>query len=172
MVPYATEHLYTLQDITRVRQHLLQEQKQLCKLTGMQIERTEAVLDHNHSTQYVRGVLHRQANAVLGKIENLWTRYLGWWYNGTLGQFLRQCADYIESKPDTRYLHPGWIRRLNIDFKKLPEAKKRIVLESLGEKDAKNGIARNKQFLKAIKSKRFTFDEIGKLIKDTECTSL
>lgn len=166
MVPYAIEHLYTIQDVSRVRQQLYQEQQQLCKLTGIQIERTEAVLDHNHSTQYVRGVLHRQANAVLGKIENLWTRYLGWWYNGTLSQFLRQCADYIDTKEDTRYLHPGWIRRVMIDFKKLPEAKKRMVLEAIGEKDGKNGLARNRAFQKAINSKKFTFEQLANHIKD------
>jgi hypothetical protein len=34
------------------------------------LEASEAVLDHDHKTGYIRGSLHRGCNALLGKIEN------------------------------------------------------------------------------------------------------
>jgi hypothetical protein len=41
-----------------------------CALCNEVIAATEAVLDHDHKTGYVRGVLHRGCNSLLGKIEN------------------------------------------------------------------------------------------------------
>lgn len=46
-----------------------------CALTGYTISLAEAVADHDHATGHVRGVLHRGANSVLGKIENNYRRY-------------------------------------------------------------------------------------------------
>ena len=44
-------------------------------MTGYTISVTEAVLDHDHATGHVRGVLHRGVNSLLGKIENNHRRY-------------------------------------------------------------------------------------------------
>ena len=44
-------------------------------MTGYTISVTEAVLDHDHATGHVRGVLHRGVNSLLGKIENNHKRY-------------------------------------------------------------------------------------------------
>lgn len=57
------------------REAKLREQGGRCALTGYTISAAEAVLDHCHSTGHVRGVLHRGANALLGKIENNYRRY-------------------------------------------------------------------------------------------------
>ena len=95
-------HLYSSKDVAKVREKLYNEQGGKDALTGLPLDYKQAVTDHNHNTQYVRGVLHRQCNAVLGKIENLWTRYLSYWFEGTLSDFLRKAADYIERKDDHR----------------------------------------------------------------------
>ena len=50
-------------------------QDKRCALTGYSISLAEAVADHDHSTGHVRGVLHRGANSLLGKIENNYRRY-------------------------------------------------------------------------------------------------
>jgi len=50
------------------RDSLLIEQEQCCALCGETID-SDPVLDHCHTTGYVRGVLHRGCNALLGKLE-------------------------------------------------------------------------------------------------------
>lgn len=160
-----TEDLHTTADVARVRELLLKEQKGLDLLTGLPIPPKQAVLDHDHSTQYVRGVLHRQSNAVLGKIENLWVRYLSYWYNGTLSEFLRKTADYIERAPDTRYVHPGWKKRVQTDFNSCNEGQKKSVLQYLEQPQGENATIRKKLFTAAINSKKYTFALISTIIK-------
>ena len=41
-----------------------------CALTGYTISLDQAVVDHDHATGRIRGVLHRGVNSLLGKIEN------------------------------------------------------------------------------------------------------
>lgn len=160
-----TSELYTTTDVKRIREQLLKEQQGIDLLTGEVIAQGQAVTDHNHKTQYVRGVISRQANAVLGKIENLWTRYLSYWYNGTLPEFLRQCADYLERPEDTRYVHPAWVKRVTIDFCKLNVKGQTAVLHTLGTTQGKNAAERKKLFDKAIKTKQFTYQYIAALIQ-------
>ena len=159
------KHLYTPADVKKVREKLYQEQGGKDILTGLELAFKDSVTDHNHETQYVRGILHRQSNAVLGKIENLHTRYLGYWYPGTLPEFLRQAADYIERPDNELYIHPGWIKRVNIEFNKLNEAGKKTVLESLGQPTGSNGAERKKLFQKAVLTKKHTFQELKGLIE-------
>lgn len=123
--------LYNTKDVAEVRDALLKGQNSKCKLTGLAIDKREAVLDHDHSSQFVRAVLHRQSNAVLGKIENLWKRYLAWWYVGTLSDFLRQCANYIDSNHKQEYYHPGWKKKVQTEFNKLNAANQQVVLQEL-----------------------------------------
>lgn len=153
-------HLYSPAEVKKVRESLLKEQKGKDALTHLDIPQGQAVLDHNHKTQFVRGVLHRQSNAVLGKIENLWTRYLSYWYSGTLSDFLRKTADYIERKDDHRYLHPGWIKKVQTEFNKLKAKEQDRVLLSLGETEGKNPLERKKKMQKLILTKKFTFDTL------------
>lgn len=157
--------LYSTKDVAEVRKQLLTEQEGCDKLTGLPIPEGQAVLDHSHKSQYVRGVLHRQSNAVLGKIENLWTRYLSYWYNGTLSQFLRQAANYLEQPDDARYVHPAWIKRLSIDFSKLSTEKQKQVLADMQIEAKSNAIARREAFTKSLKAKRYTFEQVKEMMK-------
>ena len=160
-----TEDLYTTADVARTRQKLLEDQQGRDALTGLEIPPKQAVLDHNHRTQFVRGVLHRQTNAVLGKIENLWTRYLSYWYNDTLSNFLRKVADYLEKPDDTRYVHPGWLKRVEIDFKKLPAAEQTVVLSKMKIEGQPNGDKRVKAFVTGIKTQDYTYLQIKDYLK-------
>ena len=57
------------------RHRLWVAQGHRCALSGYEISFADAVLDHDHATGRVRGVLHRGVNAMLGKIENSYKRY-------------------------------------------------------------------------------------------------
>ncbi len=138
--------LYTPAEVKQVRLQLLKEQNGLDALTGLPLNASDSVCDHDHKTQYVRGILHRQSNALLGKIENLYNRYLSWWYNGSLADFLRKAADYLDRKHPTDYVHPGWLKRVQTDFKKLNASQQSLVLEKLGSKQGSNGVERLKLF--------------------------
>jgi hypothetical protein len=159
-----TEHLYTPKDVAKVRELLYNEQDGKDALTGLELPKDKLCLDHNHRTQYVRGVLHRQINAALGKLEGVHTRYLSYWYSGTLPDFLRQAADYIEKEDDLRFIHPGFLRKLQTMFNTLPEASKRAVLADLGQDQGGNSTERKKLFKKALSSKKFTFEQVKELI--------
>ena len=56
-------------DLKQYRQELLQTQDNLCLLCSKTIPQDKAVLDHNHKSGQVRGVLHRHCNWILGKVE-------------------------------------------------------------------------------------------------------
>lgn len=157
-------HLLNPKHVREVRESLHKEQGFKDALTGHDLHPKDAVCDHNHKTQFVRGIIHRQANAVLGKIENLWTRYLKFWYNGTLPQFLRSCADYLEQGDDLRYLHPGWLEAIQTRFNTLNEKQKTAVLAKLGQTDGKNSTERKTKFKAAIKDAAFTYAELQELI--------
>ena len=57
-------------EIKEYREQFLKEQNGKCLLCGQQIEPGKEVLDHDHRSGQIRGVLHRGCNALLGKIEN------------------------------------------------------------------------------------------------------
>ena len=60
--------------LAEFRKEVLAEQKGLCALCRLPCETSEAVVDHCHSSGFIRGVLHRSCNALLGKIENNYKR--------------------------------------------------------------------------------------------------
>jgi hypothetical protein len=57
-------------DIAVLRQQYYQEQLGLCALCREHMDPLEAVLDHDHKSGYLRGVLHRGCNAYIGSMEN------------------------------------------------------------------------------------------------------
>lgn len=162
-----TRDLYNPKDKAEVRDLLLKEQDYKCALTGLPLDKSQSVLDHAHDNEmFVRGVISRQSNSLLGVIENGWKRYMQWWYNGTISDFLRQCAQYLEKKPDSRYRHDHWIRKSQTLFNTLPEGDKKVVLEALGQSQGGNSTERKKLFKKALNTKQFTFEQIKGLIQE------
>ena len=86
-----------------LRESLLKEQANVCALCQQTII-DDAVLDHDHSTGAIRGVLHRGCNALLGKIENNMAR------NkvdlGRLSKIAENLIAYIVDNPKSEFLHP------------------------------------------------------------------
>lgn len=160
-----TEELYTAADVKRVKELLYKEQQGLCALSKQEFGIKDFHTDHSHDdTQLVRAVLYKQSNMALGKIEGLWTRYLKYWYNGSLSDFLRQSADYLERPVDTRFRHPGWLGRVSTDFNKLKESSKDRVLLALGQPKGSNAKQRKELFRKAILTRQFGYEMLKDLI--------
>lgn len=155
-----TIDLYTTKDTTRVRELLLEEQQGLDLLTGLEIPKGKSVLDHQHFDElFVRGVLHRNCNSALGRIENTFTRDLSWWYPYSLSEFLRQAAIYLEREPDTRYRHNSFQKKLKTLFNALSASQQNKVLLSLGSIEGSNPAKRKELFSKIVldRSKGFVY---------------
>ena len=84
----------------------------------------DAVLDHDHDTGEIRGVLHRGCNALLGKIENNMTRNRV--NMGRLAAFSNNLIDYLTADPCSELLHPTFLtpeeRRMKAYKKKKKKA--------------------------------------------------
>lgn len=158
-----TKDLYTTKDVADVRQKLLKDQNNIDPITKQVIPEKQAVLDHDHKTQFVRAVLSTHCNIALGKIENLWCRYLSWWYTGTLPQFLRGCADYIEFHESQKpvYTHPAWLKKIKTEFKKLKATEQSTLLVQMGADGNQTNLEqRLKSFTKLLLQKKITFKEL------------
>lgn len=161
-----TKDLYTSKDVSEVKRLLYNQQQGKCALSGVNVDIKDCHTDHSHDDeQFVRGVLYKQSNMGLGKLEGLWTRYLKYWYPHDLPTFLRQAAAYLERSKDTRYRHPGWTTRLQTMFNTLKEKQKDSVLVQLGFHKQLNGLARKKVFRKAILSRKFNYLELKSIIE-------
>ena len=165
MIEHDVEHLYTTKDVTRVRDKLYKEQGGIDLITGLEIPDKQSVLDHCHDSQFVRAVLHRQTNAVLGKIENAYIRYIKWWYDGSLSDFLRGCADYLDKEHEQKYLHPAFIKKLQVQFNKLNEKQKQNVLSYFGEENGCNATQRKLYFKKFVLKRTHSMNEILEVIQ-------
>lgn len=164
-----TQDLYTAKDVALVRQLLYDEQLGKCALSNKQFNLRDYHVDHRHDEQqFVRGVLYKQSNMLLGKLENLSVRYLNHWYPEGLPSFLRQAADYIErteKQPDTRYRHPGWIKRVKVLFNKLNAEQQNKCLLELGYNRGSNQKQRRDLFAKATMDRSLGFERIVSAIE-------
>ena len=161
-----TVELYNAKDKKEVREILLKEQGGVCAITKVPIEANKAVLDHVHDqTNYVRAVLHRSVNSCLGVFENAWKRHMAWWYKGTLPEFLRQCADFLERKPDTRWRHDSWLKTCQTKFNALDEKSKTSVLQSMALPDGKNSKERKEEFRRGLLSRKYTLTQFEHILK-------
>lgn len=91
-------------EVAEYRKTALDEQGGHCMICSERIASGEEVLDHDHKTGHVRGVLHRGCNAMLGHIENNRARHM--MKDGRLFRFLRGVQTYITADHTQRPLHP------------------------------------------------------------------
>lgn len=127
-----------------------------CPITKADMQ--DNVLDHCHTTGMVRGVLHRQSNAFLGKIENAWRRYCKKSSNVELATALRNMADYIEKEAGD-VLHPVGATQLIAKFKAKNISKKREILLDMGADiesiDGLTAAELTKQYKKQIQKDKY-----------------
>lgn len=161
-----TIDLYTPKEVQNIRELLIKEQQGKCALSNQTFQPKDFHLDHRHDEdQYVRAALYKQANTCLGRIENLWTRYLSYWYNGTLSSFLRDCSEYLKREEDTRYRHPGWIAKIKTEMNKLNTKQQDLLLESFGYPPGKNQKERKQQFGKLVMDRNLGYNTICDMIR-------
>lgn len=101
---------FTLKYIPYKKISKFREENKPNKCPIFECDLEDAVLDHNHKSGMVRGVLHRQSNSWLGKIENSWKRF-GSCASVDLSTALKNARDYID-RGDTEYLHPMGLRQI------------------------------------------------------------
>ena len=98
-----TQRLKTT-EVAVIRERLAKANNNRCALC--QLPLTKPVLDHDHATGAVRGVLHNGCNALLGKLENNYKRYgvvnLAAFSNGVAAYLQRHVTN------QTGYLHPTY----------------------------------------------------------------
>ncbi len=77
-----------------------------CELRGQPFTaKNPGVVDHDHSTGEIRGVLHRGCNAMLGIIENGRARYILTDVAG-FSTFLRNLVEYIYRRRPDAHIYP------------------------------------------------------------------
>ncbi len=103
-------------DLKNFRRIYWRKNKCKCPILRKRLKFDDAVVDHKHKRKadlvsihnggLIRGVIHRQANILEGKINNAFVRY-GLHRHIDLPSFLRNLADYLEHPPiDPVYVHP------------------------------------------------------------------
>lgn len=106
-------------DLKTLKERWYNEQDGYCPLFGNRYPIDDYVIDHAHKLKselpdetgkgLCRGVIHRIANSIEGKITNSFRRYGG--HNHTdLIQFLRNLADYLEKNKihtEEKWIHPS-----------------------------------------------------------------
>ena len=91
-------------EVKTFRQQQWQRQGHCCALCQEPVLADEAVLDHDHKTGALRGVLHRGCNSLLGKIENNMPRSRV--DLGRLAQISKNLIKYLTADPISELLHP------------------------------------------------------------------
>jgi len=114
------------------------------------------VLDHDHQTGLVRGVISRQANSLLGKVENFYMRMCKGDKEHLPG-VLDAMAAYLEQE-QLDVLHPVGLTQLCKKFKALTSEKQKATLVDLGAKrkqlmECSNASERTKLFRELTKHK-------------------
>lgn len=98
-------------------------------------ETDDWVVDHDHSSGEIRGVISRQANTLLGKMENIYTSMC----KGDpteLPTVLENIASYLR-QPESEILHPVGLNQLTSRFKNnLKRDDQVFLLSTLGSTNA------------------------------------
>lgn len=162
------EDLYTAADVKRVRDKLVKLQNSIDPILQEKFSEV-AVLDHDHTTQKCRAALNRNTNAFEGLVFNAYKRCLKWMTNKPLPDVLRNLADYLEQDYSHHPHHTGWIKRINIDFNKLPEpAKKKVLLELGINPTGNNAAERKKLFQSALLTRAYGYNKLKAVIQQYE----
>jgi hypothetical protein len=162
-----TTDLYTATDIKRERKRLLESQQNIDPILKEVIQEKDAVCDHCHVTQHTRAALHRQTNAFEGLVFNAYKRCLEWVTDKPLSEILRNLADYVEADYSDNPYHNAWLKRVSIDFNKLKESDKDRVLIVLDQPKGSNAKQRKELFRKAVLSRKFGYEYLNLIIKQT-----
>lgn len=97
----------------------------------LDVRTNDWVVDHDHKTGMVRGVISRVGNSLIGKIENF-LKSRGGQKEQDFPKILRNIADYLE-REQLDVLHPVGLTQLTKRFQNnLTSLEQKSVLEDLG----------------------------------------
>ncbi len=117
-------------DIKILREQYLKEQENVDPITLLTIK--NPALDHDHKSSFVRGVLDRDSNQVLGKIESSIKRFLGY-SKIPIPELLRRFADYIENNKSTEQIvHPKSLSQIISRFSRMKVDDQDLILIEAG----------------------------------------
>jgi hypothetical protein len=134
----------------------------LCPILGIALDDAQAVLDHDHESGLVRGVIHRQANALLGKIENFHKTFLSKLGIEDIRPVLGAMVDWMEADYSDQPIHPNGVKKLISRFKARNASDQKAFLETVGIEPGNNSKERTAQFRRWINSE-IAVKETGKL---------
>ncbi len=92
-------------ELKKLRENFMKNKKIFCPILKKEIDFDKSVVDHKHKLKsekpdlgfgHVRGIIEFRANAMLGKIENLYKRYGFHKEDISLPELLRNIADFLE----------------------------------------------------------------------------
>ena len=93
-------------EVKPTREALLKDQGFTCEICGAACSLEDAVLDHDHSSGFIRAVLHRSCNSFLGKIENNHKRFGVKDLKATLAGIALYLERHAGVDPSTAITHP------------------------------------------------------------------
>ena len=103
------------------------------------------VVDHDHYSGQIRGVISSEGNTYLGRVENAFNRMSFTARKVGLPEMLRNIADYL-TKKDTNLLHPTGYRQLYKRFDRMSKGDQELLLASLGcDTDTLNNLPNSKE---------------------------
>jgi len=97
----------------------------------IEVENPSWVVDHDHYSGQIRGVISSEGNTYLGRLENAFNRMSLTARKVGLPKMLKNIADYL-TKKDTNLLHPTGYRQLYKRFERLQKGEQELLLVSLG----------------------------------------
>jgi hypothetical protein len=159
-----SKELYTPSDVKRVRDEMVKTQGGIDPILNEPFKEPPA-LDHDHTSQHVRAALNRNTNAFEGLVFNAHKRCLKWLTDKPLPEILRNLADYLDQDYSDNPYHPTWIKRCTIDYGRLKAQEQINVLQRMKVTAGGSAAVRKEQFVKAIKTKQYSFDLIKEYLK-------
>ena len=110
----------------------------------LDIKTQDWVLDHDHQNGMVRGVISRQANSLLGKVENFYLKMCKG-EKENLPNTLEAMAAYLEQET-LDVLHPVGLTQLTKKFKySLTAHEQALELKAIGGSEADIGSCKNQK---------------------------
>ncbi len=108
------------EELIKIRKFFHKKQNGICPILKLRFNVSKMCVDHAHTANsnnlgrpeeagLIRGVIHRQANTMEGKITNSFIRCGLHKFDITMPDFLRHLADFIEKPTMTHlgYIHPN-----------------------------------------------------------------
>ena len=107
-------------DLLELRKELYEEHNGICPLCNREIDFKDTVIDHNHTSKLVRGMICRNCNVIEGKLRNAFIRYglkdidyQQWVYN---------LSEYL--KDEMPMIHPREVKEKKLKKSSYNELKK------------------------------------------------